>query len=80
MSPERPSKSEFPIGARFTMSPLGAARHSSHASKEGTIIGSGRYCSTARVQFDGHKTPTSLHRDYIEIVAAQAEPTQDCGE
>jgi hypothetical protein len=32
------------------------------------IVGVGRYQSTVRIIFDGLKSPTSLHRDYVEPV------------
>jgi hypothetical protein len=67
------------IGTRFKMSVLGAARHPSHAGKEGTIIGGSRYYSSVRVQFDGCKSPTSLHRDYIEIIPTEANSYQTAG-
>jgi hypothetical protein len=31
----------------------------------------GRYRSTVRVMFDGFRSPTSLHRTYIEPVAGK---------
>jgi hypothetical protein len=67
-----PVKSEL-IGARFKMSPLGSARCSFLAGKEGIIIGSSRYAKSVRVRFDGNKSPTSLHRDYIELVPPEPE-------
>ena len=57
-----------PIGDRFKMSPLGAARCPRLADREGAIVGGGQYPCTVRVIFDGSKSPTALHRDYIEPV------------
>jgi hypothetical protein len=51
------------------MSALGAARCPRLADRKGVIVGSGRYHSTVRVIFDGFKSPMSLHRDYIELLA-----------
>jgi hypothetical protein len=35
------------------------------------VVGAGRYRSTVRVMFDGFRSPTSLHRSYIEPVAGK---------
>ena len=59
---------EIAIGDRFKMSPLGAARCPRLAAKGGVIVGGGQYPCTIRVIFDGCKSPTALHRDYIEPV------------
>jgi len=56
-------------GDRVRLSPLGAARCPRLADKEGLIVGVGRYQSTVRIIFDGLKSPTSLHRDYVEPVS-----------
>jgi hypothetical protein len=53
------------------MSALGAARCPNLAGREGVVVGAGRYHSTVRVLFDGFKSPTSLHRSYIEPLASQ---------
>jgi hypothetical protein len=63
------AKLDMPIGTRFKMSALGAARSPNLAGKEGTIVGGGRYRNNVRVKFDGYKSPTSLHRDYIEPIS-----------
>ena len=62
---------QIKIGARFKMSARGLARSPSLAGKEGIIIGSGRYHNAVRVQFDGYKSPTTLHRDYIETIPSE---------
>ena len=56
------------IGDRVKMSPLGAARCPSLADREGVVVGGGQYQGTVRIIFDGFKAPTSLHRDYVEVV------------
>jgi hypothetical protein len=53
------------------MTALGAARCPNLAGREGVVVGAGRYHSTARVVFDGFKSPTSVHRTYIEAVAGK---------
>jgi hypothetical protein len=63
---------EIAIGDRFKMSPLGADRCPRLADKEGVIVGGGQYPCTVRVIFDGSKSPTALHRDYIITAAKKA--------
>jgi hypothetical protein len=62
------------------MSALGAARSPNLVGKEGTIIGCGRYNSSVRVQFDSYKSPTSLHRDYIESIPSEVDFTRNAAE
>jgi hypothetical protein len=73
LSPMARAKLDIPVGTRFKMSPLGAARSPGLAAKQGTIIGGSRYATSVRVRFDGYKTPTSLHRDYIELLPTELE-------
>jgi hypothetical protein len=61
-------KATIAIGARVKMSPLGAKRCPRLADREGVVVGGGQYQSAIRIIFDGFKSPTSLHRDYIEPV------------
>jgi hypothetical protein len=56
---------------RIRMSALGAVRCPNLAGREGVVVGAGRYRSTVRVMFDGFRSPTSLHRSYIEPVAGK---------
>jgi hypothetical protein len=56
------------IRMRVKMSALGSARCPRLADKEGVIVGGGRFQSSIRVLFDGSKSPTSLHRDYVEQI------------
>jgi len=62
------AKSGFRIGQRIKMSPLGAARCPGHAHKTGRINGFTKYKSSVAVIFDGNKTPTAIHVDYIEAI------------
>jgi hypothetical protein len=55
-------------GARVRMSELGAARCPRFAERKGVVIGGSRYNSGIRVLFDGHKSPVSLYRDYVEQI------------
>ena len=59
---------EITKGIRVKLSPLGAARWPRLADKERVIVGAGQYQSTVRIIFDGLKSPTSLHRDYVEPI------------
>jgi hypothetical protein len=73
MAAEKP---EITIGARFKLSELGASRSPRLAVKIGTIIGVGRHNSSITVMFDGNKSPTSLHRDYIEPISKKPPPSE----
>jgi hypothetical protein len=50
------------------MSALGAVRCPRLAEKFGTIVGMRRYNTGVTVLFDGNKTATCLHKDYISPV------------
>jgi hypothetical protein len=58
------------IGARIKLSLLGAERTPCYSEREGTVVGSSRLTSSVRVLFDGRKTPVTLHKGYIEPIAA----------
>jgi hypothetical protein len=60
------AQTEFRIGERIKMSPLGAAR--SLARKAGKVFGFTRYQSRVTVIFDGNKSSTAIHIDYIEPI------------
>jgi hypothetical protein len=60
-------------GSRFRLSALGAARCPRLFAKEGLIVGGSRINSSVRVLIDGHKSPISLHRDYIEQIPSEVE-------
>jgi hypothetical protein len=55
------------VGARFKMSELGAIRCPKLADKFGTIVGTSRRNTAIAVLFDGNKTATYLHKDYIVV-------------
>jgi hypothetical protein len=57
---------EIPVGSRVRMSRLGASRCPGLAGKVGIVFGRGQYGNSVRVIFDGNRTPTSLHQDYLE--------------
>lgn len=54
------------IGTRVKMSLLGAARCRRLVNKIGTIVFCSTRYSSVGVLFDGNKSLTSLHRDYVE--------------
>jgi hypothetical protein len=61
--------SDFSIGDRVQLSALGASRCRRLADKTGTIVGqSSVYVNCARVLLDGNKSPTTVHRDYLEAI------------
>lgn len=60
---------DFSIGDRVQLSALGALRCPRLANKTGTIVGqSSIYVNCARVLLDGNKSPTTVHRDYLEAI------------
>jgi hypothetical protein len=62
-------KTAFTIGDRVRISTLGASRCARLAGKVGTIVGSSIYASSLQIRFDGNKSASTLHRDYLEVVA-----------
>ncbi len=64
-------KPDIAIGDHFRMSRLGAARCRRLAEKTGTVVGGSIYSSSVSVLFDGNKSPTTLHRDYIELISSK---------
>jgi hypothetical protein len=73
---ERPG---LPPRTRIRMSALGAVRCPNLAGREGVVVGAGRYRSTVRIMFDGFRSPTSLHRSYIEpVTGKECSSSRDC--
>lgn len=60
---------ELSIGDRVRISALGATRCPRLASKSGTIVGRSIYTSSVSVRFDGNRSASTFHRDYIEVIA-----------
>ncbi len=61
-------KADLKIGARVRLSPVGSRRCPRLRYKIGTLVRlSGRYSSVA-VLFDGNKSSTALHPNYIELL------------
>jgi hypothetical protein len=54
------------IGQRIKMSTIGAVRCPRLALKNGVVVGLSQYKSSVTVRFDGNRSSTCLHRDYIE--------------
>lgn len=73
-------QSRIAIGTRFKMSALGALRCPRLAEKVGTIVGMSRYNTGVTVLFDGKKTATCLHKDYISPVQALDDAVPHRGE
>ena len=63
-------KQELSIGDRVRISVLGASRYPRLASKSGTIVGGSVYASSVSVRFDGNKSASTFHRDYVEAIAS----------
>jgi hypothetical protein len=61
-------KPDFSIGDRVRMTALGASRCSRLANKTGTIVGRSIYANSVSVRFDGNKSSSTFHRDYVELI------------
>lgn len=71
--------SELSIGDRVRVSPLGASRCPRLASKSGTVVGRSIYANSVSIRFDGNKSKSTLHRDYVETIAQIARASADAG-
>jgi hypothetical protein len=38
--------------------------------KTGTIVGRSQYANSVSVRFDGNKSSSTFHRDYVELIAS----------
>ena len=70
-------KSNLPVGVRVRMSALGASRCARLANKTGTIVGGSVYVNSVSVLFDGNKSPTTIHREYVEVVPPALDTARD---
>ena len=70
-------KSNLSIGVRIRMSALGASRCARLANKTGTIVGGSVYVNSVSVLFDGNRSPTTIHREYVEVVQPTLDTTRD---
>src|SRR6478735_928932 len=62
-------KRDITIGSRVRMSSLGAKRCPSLAGKIGTVVGGSVYNNSFSIRFDGNKSSTTLHHNYLEVIA-----------
>ncbi len=60
----------FEAGTRFRLSELGKARNPKQAAKVGTVLRKARTRNQVIILFDGHTTPVTFHRTYIEPLPA----------
>jgi hypothetical protein len=70
-------KSDLLIGVRVRMSALGASRCAGLAGKTGTIVGGSVYVNSVSVLFDGNRSSTTVHRDYVEVMLPDMDTTRD---
>jgi hypothetical protein len=70
-------KSNLSIGVRVRMSALGASRCARLAKKSGTIVGGSVYVNSVSVLFDGNRSPTTIHRGYVEVALPDLDTTPD---
>ncbi|XIA64322.1 hypothetical protein ACFIOY_36455 [Bradyrhizobium sp. TZ2] len=59
---------DLKIGDRLQLSALGSERCPRLAGKIGTVKGFIQHSNTISVHFDGNKSSTSIHRNYIELI------------
>jgi hypothetical protein len=67
-----PRKSDFCIGDRVQISTLGASRCPRLSNKIGTIVGRSIYVNSVSVLFDGNKSSSTFHWDYLEAIVLDA--------
>ncbi len=71
-----PMKSDLSMGVRVRMSALGASRCARLANKTGTIVGGSVYVNSVSVLFDGNRSPTAIHREYVEVMLPGVDTTR----
>jgi hypothetical protein len=69
-------KSELSIGDRVQISTLGATRCPRLAGRTGIIVGRSIYRSSVSVRFDGNKSSSTFHQDYLQVVLTAIEPIE----
>lgn len=62
-------KSDFSIGDRVRISTLGELRCPRLAGKTGTVVGRSIYVNSIAVLFDGNKSSSTVHGNYLEALA-----------
>ena len=70
-------KPNLSIGVRVRMSPLGASRCARLAKKTGTVVGGSVYVNSVSVLFDGNRSRTTIHREYVEVMLPGLDPMRD---
>jgi hypothetical protein len=63
-----PKEIQLQAGDRVKLSALGVERSPRLASKTGTVISRRLNSAIVTVRFDGNRSSTSVHRDYIEPI------------
>jgi hypothetical protein len=59
---------DYPVGCRVRMSPFGRKTWPISADKKGKIVGYSRTNFSVHILWDGRKTTTNFHVDYIERI------------
>lgn len=65
---------DFSIGDRVQISKLGASRCPRLAGRAGVIVGRSIYAHSVSVQFDGNKTKSTFHQDYLQRIVVRPGP------
>lgn len=66
-------KQDLSIGDRVQISTIGASRCPRLAGKTGIIVGRSIYANSVSVRFDGNKTTSTFHRDYLQLIVPTSE-------
>ena len=70
---------DFSIGDRVRISAVGATRSPRLADRTGKIVGRSIYTNSFVVLFDGNKSTSTFHGDYLELVQSDAKITERSG-
>jgi hypothetical protein len=64
---------DLAVGTRVRLSALGALRCARLAGRLGTVIGGSIYARSVSVLFDGNKSRSTIHQDYLEAIPLRLE-------
>ena len=70
-------KSDLSVGVRVRISALGASRCVRLANKTGTVVGGSVYANSVSVLFDGNRSRTTIHREYVEVMLPGLDTTRN---
>lgn len=68
---------DLSVGVRVRLSALGASRCARLANKTGIIVGGSVYTNSVSVLFDGNRSRTTIHREYVEVMPPGPDAMRD---